>query len=1029
MTPRHASSAKTGFQPRWICRIILFTLWHVSISFGASAAAERIFNVPAGVAADTLKIFSEQAGVAVVFATDSAGRVQTNSLRGAHTAERGITLLLQGTGLNAVVSERTGTITVTRDPNASRAVLPEPAALRSAPARSEEPLELSPFVVATERDTGWVAASTLIGSRTNEELLNVPLSVDAITPDFMQDLAAYTLEDASMFVANLVATDELETGTADGRVTYRGIESPDAARFVAQSSRNFFPSFVQTDNYNVERLDFNKGSNSLMFGDASPGGQTTVYTKRARFGNFGQATALYGTYGTYRLQLDVNRKLTEQLAARVNFVERSTRSYVEFADSSLRAAHGTVTYRPLKYTTVRIEAEKGEFTRSRARNFARIRTGSAPGRGFVTNNRWYYTSDGEIVLRNNNTPSATDRVGVSGDSVTFLQGRTATISLLDRVGNANVASGQTLTLPGYHHSINYLGPNDHQDRPYTNFTAWFEQKVGDLYLEAAFNQQNQHQERNQGQFGLVLNIDRDGRPFLDSGLDQRFFGNRAKIGRLSASYPLKLRDWTTQFLVLNAEWQQNLIYSFRRNLANFAAVANTPGSIRNNQITVRAYLDDPAFPTRAFWDRLKPENLPRTATFQPGFYEFTDVNQPFNETVYQRTFSASTAGTYFKDARLRSLFGVRHDTIKRKLLTRIPRDAIDQDIYLGNADAVPDAYSYDPRQDLSNTSLTAGLVYRLWDGFNIYGNFSESFHWQRAVDFTGTTLGPIVGENREIGLKANLLDRRLTLTVAAYEIDRSNAAFEWTPDLLTEVEMEDLFNPNNLSPSDPAYFNVATGLNSEERTVTSKEKARGWEATLQLTRYKGFQARLTFARNKVEIRRDFSKFRALYDAAVARTTAALAPGGNPSLAENAALLADGSEILRSNDGIGVVTGAASAPYSVNWVLDYDIPRLGWLANVRLGVHGTWRDDHNLLFSGRVYRNGSTHPVGAYLIHRRKLFGRDTSFRLGGKNLVDLENSGRDRVWAVAKLDSAGAPEFNFVYVTPPTFDFSITVNF
>lgn len=895
--------------------------------------------------------------------------------------------------------------------------------------RKDEVVQLSPFLVSTERDSGWTASTTLIGTRTNQELANVPVSVDAITAEFMQDFAAYTMEDAGMFVASLVITDQLETGAGEGRVSYRGIVRPDAVRFMSNASRNFFPTYVQTDNYNVERLDFNKGANSLMFGDASPGGQTTVYTKRARPRNFGQATALYGSFGTRRLQLDVNRRLSDKLAARINLVERSNGTYIDFAESRLRAGHGALTFEPFRNTALRFEGEVGRYEVSRGVNQVRIRSQSAPGRGFVTNNRWYYTSDGEVIQRTANSPAAVDRVGVGGESITFLQGQTATVALMDRVGSNNVPSGRSLTLPGFHRSVNFLGPDDYQDRPYTVFTGWIEQKLGDLFVEAAFNQQSQRQYRNQNQFGTTISIDRGGRPFVDRVMDERDFGNRAKIGRLTASYPWRAGKWMEQFIVVSHEWQQNLIWSFRRNLANFAVVdANPTANIRNHLIAVRAYLDDPAFPTRGFYDRFKVSALPVTPTFRPGFYELTDANAPFNEKLYQRTFSASAAGSYF-DGRFRTLLGLRRDALTRKLITTIPRDPIGQDLYLGTPEAAPNAYSYDPKLNIENTSYTGGLVYRIREGLNAYGAYSESFHWQRAVDFANTPLGPIVGDSREAGLKGQLFGRRLTVTLAAYEVNRNNTAFEWSPNLLDAPELEDLFNPNNLRPGDPNYLTIATGASDEERTTTSTQRSRGWETTLQMTRYKGIQARVTFSRNHVVATRDMSRFRSLYETARQRTAAALAPGGNPALAESAALLADAQEILAANDGVSEQDGPSSSRHALNWAMDYEFARDTWLRGTRLAIYGNWRDDYNIIFQNRIYRNGSQHPVGAYATHRRKIAGRETSFRLGLKNIVDLENSGRHRVWGISRLDATGAPEYTYRYVTPSTFDLSMTVDF
>src|SRR6266496_1925630 len=69
------------------------------------------------------------------------------------------------------------------------------AVTRRSESAKENPVELSPFVVATDRDTGWVASSTLLGNRSNEQILNLPLSVDVLTADFMRDMGVFAIED------------------------------------------------------------------------------------------------------------------------------------------------------------------------------------------------------------------------------------------------------------------------------------------------------------------------------------------------------------------------------------------------------------------------------------------------------------------------------------------------------------------------------------------------------------------------------------------------------------------------------------------------------------------------------------------------------------------------------------------------------------------------------------------------------------------------------------------------------------------
>jgi len=896
--------------------------------------------------------------------------------------------------------------------------LPPLPAIAQPTSDSQDPIELSPFVIATDRDTGWVAGSTLVGNRTNTELANVPASIDAITAEFMEDMGAYTLEDAALWAANLDVVNEHETAAEEQRVNYRGMQL--GGREVPQSSRNFFSWFTPTDTYNIERIDLSKGSNALMCGDAPPGGRATSYTKRARLGNnFGKATARIDSEGSHRVQVDVNQQLGSKVAVRVNVVDRDDKSYLDFAHSSLRAVHGALTVHPFQNTMLRFEAERGKFERKRASNVLKVRETPAPGRGFSTNNRWFVTSDGEIIHRTGSTPAAIDRTAAGGDQLSLMEGQSVTVTL---------PGGGTKTFTGYDKSVNLKGTIDYLDRPYDNFSAFLEQRIGDLHFELAYNRQDQQQDRIDATFGTTVSVDSTGRPYLDSELNHREFGDDVEVVRASASYPFRF-GWMNQFLVLSAQTQKHRLENIRMNLANFAVLDNGPTNIANHRIMVRAYLDDPAFPSEEFYDQFLPENLPQTDTFRPGWYSTTSATLPFVDDRYSKAYSASLAGDYW-GGRIRSLLGVRLDKFDRKLITDLPTDEIGQTIFLGYPDEVPEAYEYLPEFDLDSTTYTGGLVFGLTEDTNIYATYSESFRWQAATDFTDTALGPEMGETKEIGIKTALLNRHLFVTLAGYQTEQGNSRFVWSPNLLSATEMEDLFNPNNLLPSSPDYFLPSPGLNSEFRTVTSQERAEGVELTLQLQRWHGLQARLTFSHNKLGITRDFSKFRALYDAAVERTQAALA-GGDPSMAENASLLADAQAILEANDGVTEVTGTRSTPNSVNWVLDYQFAKGGPLKGTRVAVYGNWRDDYNIeLLNGRMFRGGGSHPIHAYIIHEREILDRDVSFRLGLRNIVDLENSGDFRRTGVVRTDANGTPtDFEYRYITPFSADFSVTIDF
>ena len=890
---------------------------------------------------------------------------------------------------------------------------------------TSEVVELSPFEVKGTAGDKWTATNTLLGNRTNQELVKVPVTVDVLTSEFLADIGVFSMDDAAAFVAGVTSVPLSESRNDDGRITFRGLSAG------GNTSRNFFQWSVPSDTYNVERFDFGKGSNSLMFGDSSPGGQVTTTTKRARFTNATTLLANYTDLGSYRFQIDINRKITRQLAVRLNMVNRSDLSYVEGSYQRFRAIDLAATYRPFKNTVFTLDAEAGRYERRRSDNTAAMRNVSAPGRAFSTNNRWYYTSDGEILQRTaTNPPLAIDRAGVTGSStLSLLEGQTVGVRLPD---------GSRKLFRGFDRSFNILGFGDYLDRPYNVVTAMLEQTFGQLSLQISYNQQFQNQKRNDNSFGgsaspPVIDVDGSGRPFIDlsGNLTQyKIFGNTFKAGRVSAAYPFEFGRWMKQSLVLTATRSRNFAVNRRFGLANTAA----PGLAGNNAIQFRAYLDDPAALSAGGWDRFLLSNLPRTPIFDPNIVESYLITGPFNDHRYTRNLTASLSGEYF-NGRLTSLFGVSNNRLARK----VPIDAA----YVTDArgfitfaktpEQAPEFYRYDERFAITATSWLTGLTYELIkrENFtaNLYGIYSQSFNFQSSVTFTGRELGSVLGKTKEVGLKGHVLKNLLFYTVGVYQIERENAGFSWTPDILTAVQLEDLFNSNNLLPTDPNYFTVQTGLSNERRTVNSSEKSTGLDLTLIAQRIGGLQARLTFSKAKVEATRDFSDFKRLLDAAIARTAAALAPGGDPFLAENAAFIANGQNILLSNTDLRVVTGRRSAPYTGSFVLDYQFPRpLG----LRVGLTGVWTPDYNIaILSGLVFRGGATLPLSLYAQYDRKIFGQRTNFRLGVNNVADVLRGNSDyyKNSANSLNPATGRPNFIYRYRDPTIYSLSATVRF
>ena len=893
-------------------------------------------------------------------------------------------------------------------------VVPEPAAQRAAVL--EEAVQLSPFVLSTERDTGWSANDTLSANRTKQALKDVPVNIDAITADFIQDLGLFSADDVAGYVANVYAAPVMENDNAKGNFAFRGLSQTNNV------SRNYFRWYIPSDTYNVERIDFGKGSNSLIFGEVEPGGNGAVFTKRPRFANFGEVMAFYNSDGAYRGQLDYNRKIGSNLALRVNAVRRQDRTFQDASTYKFAGETIAALWQPFKTTSIRFEAEQGSY--ENARGFAGIFVREQSGRGLSFNTAGtYYTSD-RVWLPSAPLP-AIDRGaanGVFGGQPSLIEGQFFDVQMRN---DAGLIVG-TKRINAFPKEYNIRGSFDNHSRPFHTYSLTLEQQLGPISTELAYNYQTQQEQRNDNAFDQTISVDVNGRPFIDSSLDRKYFRNDVHAFRGSAVYRFDRFKWMQQILVASAEYREDQVLNLRWQYFNTKPVENgTATSINttNDRGRLRIYLDDPAFYSRAIFDRMKPDVLPvTTAVNMVPLRYFASGTSATDGTEWRQAYagSLSASGRYF-NGKLLSLFGVRSDFGRSWDYLALRKEGRwNEDIAPPNRkDALPGEYVQNRNLRLSNTSFTGGLTYVLTKDINVYGVYSESFRFQDNRTFDRQTIGPIDGVTKEVGLKGTLLDERVSFTLAAFEIDRQNVVLSWNNLVsFSDTQTEDLMNPNNVLPGDPNYKFREPGTASASRNFTAVEQSKGFDLTLMARPVKGMQLRLTVGHAKVASQPNLTSFRGYYEAASKR------PDESPTL------LLDAKNLLDTLDNSAGATGARAAPWSASWVVDYafakDAPDV--LRGVRLGVNGIWRDDYLFGVPNRQKMiGGSSHLVHAYVMRDQKIWGQQTRIRVGVRNLVDLENNDV-RKTSFTTLAS-GANVYRFSYVMPPQYSAEVTVKF
>ena len=208
----------------------------------------------------------------------------------------------------------------TRAPSAAAAAnLPE--------GDDEKVVQLSPFEVSAKPDTGYGAATTLAGNRLNTELRDLGNSISVITSQFMKDIGATNNETLLQYTLGT------EVGNIQGNFTGvgDGANLNEAGRFTnpnqntrvrgltsADNTRDYFLTDIPWDGYAVDRVDLQRGPNSILFGQGSPAGIINTGTKQAAFRNTNEVEVRFDNFGTFRTSADFNRMLLKnQLAFRL----------------------------------------------------------------------------------------------------------------------------------------------------------------------------------------------------------------------------------------------------------------------------------------------------------------------------------------------------------------------------------------------------------------------------------------------------------------------------------------------------------------------------------------------------------------------------------------------------------------------------------------------------------------------------------------------------------------------------------------
>jgi len=286
----------------------------------------------------------------------------------------------------------------------------------------EEVFELDPFTVSTDFE-GYKAIDTLGGSRVRTSIADTASALSVITPKLMEDLAVTDAEELLIYTLNTevagldgnfsglsVRGQGIPSGAAEG-TRLNNPSGVNRARGLTamDNTRNYFPSEIPWDGYNINRVDISRGPNSFLFGTGSPSGIANVSTREAMFDNSGNIELHYSSFGSTRQSLDYNRELiAKELAVRVDVLNDRKLYRQKPAFNNAQRIYAAVRYDPqflrtdTAYTKIQASYEYGDVESNNPRTLPPIDyiTGylNDPEASATGYNPWTYAMDTAISI-------------------------------------------------------------------------------------------------------------------------------------------------------------------------------------------------------------------------------------------------------------------------------------------------------------------------------------------------------------------------------------------------------------------------------------------------------------------------------------------------------------------------------------------------------------------------------------------------------------------------------------------------------
>jgi len=631
-------------------------------------------------------------------------------------------------------------------------------------AKKDETVVLSPFTVTTTQDKGYRATNTTSGTRLDTAIKDLPMPIEVITAQFIQDIGANDLRETLRYSAGIQTQTQNDWGVPSGYASAvpGRINNPEGSSATADQShikirgfltdstlRDGFRRQNSTDSVNLARVEVIRGPSALLYGVGNFGGVVNYQVKTPTSKPTSEVGLEIGSYSFKRATVDYSTPLTDNLGFRLNAAFQDTADYTEHANEDHFFVAPIVVWKPFANTELTFDAEYGKQNRGGI-GFKNLR---AIPSGFVN-----------------------DSVGLDGD---FLQ-----------IPGKNVKT------------FRWSGPETYNDSEAYNFLFKLNQKLAEnLYLSVGLNSSR----FTYDQLDVSASLQNPGSSVPAWAIAQVVYSG-LQVGQLNI--PAGPRNATIGY-----QWNQSAERDTHRqaradltyklplfeNSAKWLRMENTflAGMNYTSEVHQNIVVGTP-------YNRNMYKNPTDYGRFHFGFqadgsadYGMTDL---FN--VKDTNTDAAAYGVYqgkLLDGWVTLIAGVRQDRSWNNNWHYSPQWGADHISHNQGGDTKP-VSTRSPTSDDRTHQYGIDIKLTRSGSLSVYAMSAEASqpNYSGAKDFTGQLLQASLGKDKEVGLKFDLFHGRVSGTISKFQITRTRVGIGnpgglwWAPTL----GQPGIFNPS-----------------------------------------------------------------------------------------------------------------------------------------------------------------------------------------------------------------------------------------